>query len=195
MKWDSACFVFQHISWIFFVLILFCFLHHCTSIVIPVLHADSVHTGIHSKWNVTRFIENVQGLTHTRVIHRTYRITAEKFLVSFVSHCGLFCWFQFLQIYFPFVGFEVLRAAVIESSFLRDTNPCSPLKVYRYFGGKCGINIQHWRISQTRKSEDTGHMFLREIEEKELLLSPGLYTDKLVLYASCWFLAWLIFLH
>jgi hypothetical protein len=71
--------------------------------------------------------------------------------------------------------FEVLTAVVMKASKFLDITPCSPLKVYRRFGGKYRLHIHGRRINQATRQheacskqsfdpEDGGHMFLRNVD-------------------------------
>jgi hypothetical protein len=55
-----------------------------------------------------------------------------------------------------FVGFEVLRAVVIECLIFWDTTSCRTLKVSRRFGGTRRLHLQVLRISQARNQREAG---------------------------------------
>jgi hypothetical protein len=93
------------------------------------------------------------------------------------------------------VGFEVLTAVVMKSSVFWDIMPCSPLKLYRRFGGTCRLHLQRRRICQARSQrvairtnfllsllfdfEDGGDMFLRNV--------GTISTEYTALYPRRWF--------
>jgi hypothetical protein len=51
---------------------------------------------------------------------------------------------------------EIFTAVVIAISILWDITPCSLLKVYRRFGGACGLHLQGRNISQARNQHKAG---------------------------------------
>jgi hypothetical protein len=75
------------------------------------------------------------------------------------------------------LGFEVLTAVVMKSTIFLDITQCSPLKVYRCFGGTYRLYLHGRRISQATAicfyagfllglffdPEDGGDMFLRNV--------------------------------
>jgi hypothetical protein len=52
------------------------------------------------------------------------------------------------------VGFKVLSAVTMKSrpTVLWDLAPCSPVEVYRHFGGTFCFSLQGRKVSQARKS-------------------------------------------
>jgi hypothetical protein len=52
------------------------------------------------------------------------------------------------------VGFDVLTAVVMKSPIFWDITPCSPLKVYRCFGGTYRLQLQGRRISPARSTHN-----------------------------------------
>jgi hypothetical protein len=61
------------------------------------------------------------------------------------------------------VGFKVPTAVVMKSTrIFWNITPCSPLKVYRHFGGTYRNHLQGRRISRARNHRETvGYLLLR----------------------------------
>jgi hypothetical protein len=50
-----------------------------------------------------------------------------------------------------FVGFEVFTTVVMKSTIFWDITPCSPLKVYRRFGGTYRLHLQGRKNKLSKK--------------------------------------------
>jgi hypothetical protein len=52
--------------------------------------------------------------------------------------------------------FEILTAAVMESSIFWDITPCNPVRVCRRLGGKNSFHLEGQRVSQARNQHEAG---------------------------------------
>jgi hypothetical protein len=56
----------------------------------------------------------------------------------------------------------------LNSSIFWDITSCSLLKINRWFGGKCSLHLQGWRLSQPRRQHEVGSVISHSHSYKNL---------------------------
>jgi hypothetical protein len=105
------------------------------------------------------------------------------------------------------LGFEVLRAVLINSSIFWDIKPCSLLKVYWRFGGTHNLYLHSRRVNQARNQHEEStkqfepRKWMQNVPLKYWLTCKGLYGiifqkreffRNIVTYIDCLALPWCI---
>jgi hypothetical protein len=114
----------------------------------PVLLKLNCSNLFKSNYNVSYFVTDFSLSVH---------ITALQFFIFVYMKFDL----QFLY-FFCTVTWDTTNMTTVKSTIFLDITPCSPLKVYRRFGGTYRFHLQGWKISRTRNERESRWRYIPE---------------------------------